>query len=216
MNPAWLPPSDALAVFAAVWLMLLGFGGRFMPLPASVALRLAIAAAATGVMLVPIKELQLWNWVFSYYPNPSLPILGLLIAQRSPRFLGVTIFQSADWWATWIFGAVVGSLVYLQPLIFGRGIDFHYWGWHSNYAAAALTLTAIVFLARGNRFGVLLVAALVAFALGALESTNCWDYVVDPIYWLASVVVIVRRGVIASLARRRSTTDREVARASRP
>ena len=211
MNPAWLPPSDALAVFAAVWLMLLGFGGRFMPLPASVALRLAIAAAAMGVMLVPIKELQLWNWVFSYYPNPSLPILGLLIAQRSPRFIGVTIFQSADWWATWIFGAVVGSLVYLQPLIFGRGIDFHYWGWHSNYAAAALALTAIVFLARGNRFGVLLVAALVAFALGALESTNCWDYVVDPIYWLASVVVIVRRGAIAGRARRQAKLSQTAA-----
>jgi len=211
MNPAWLPPSDALAVFAAVWLMLLGFGGRFMPLPASVALRLAIAAAAMGVMLVPIKELQLWNWVFSYYPNPSLPILGLLIAQRSPRFLGVTIFQSADWWATWIFGAVVGSLVYLQPLIFGRGFDFHYWGWHSNYAAAALTLTAIMFLARGNRFGVLLVAALVAFALGALESTNCWDYVVDPIYWLASVVVIVRRGAIAGWARRQAKLSQAAA-----
>jgi len=211
MNPAWLPPSDALAVFAAVWLMLLGFGGRFMPLPASVALRLAIAAAAMGVMLVPIKELQLWNWVFSYYPNPSLPILGLLIAQRSPRFLGVTIFQSADWWATWIFGAVVGSLVYLQPLIFGRGFDFHYWGWHSNYAAAALTLTAIMFLARGNRFGVLLVAALVAFALGALESTNCWDYVVDPIYWLASVVVIVRRGAIAGWNRRQAKLSQTAA-----
>ena len=211
MNPAWLPPSDALAVFAAVWLMLLGFGGRFMPLPASVALRLAIAAAAAGVMLVPIKELQLWNWVFSYYPNPSLPILGLLIAQRSPRFLGVTIFQSADWWATWIFGAVVGSLVYLQPLIFGRGFDFHYWGWHSNYAAAALTLTAIMFLARGNRFGVLLVAALVAFAMGALESTNCWDYVVDPIYWLASVVVIVRRGAIAGWARRQAKLSQTAA-----
>lgn len=211
MNPAWLPPSDALAVFAAVWLMLLGFGGRFMPLPASVALRLAVAAAAAGVMLVPIKELQLWNWVFSYYPNPSLPILGLLIAQRSPRFLGVTIFQSADWGATWIFGAVVGSLVYLQPLIFGRGFDFHYWGWHSNYAAAALTLTAIMFLARGNRFGVLLVAALVAFALGALESTNCWDYVVDPIYWLASVVVIVRRGAIAGWNRRQAKLSQTAA-----
>jgi hypothetical protein len=211
MNPAWLPPSDALAVFAAVWLMLLGFGGRFMPLPASVALRLAVAAAAAGVMLVPIKSLQLWNWVFSYYPNPSLPILGLLIAQRSPRFLGVTIFQSADWWATWIFGAVVGSLVYLQPLIFGRGIDFHYWGWHSNYAAAVLTLTAIMFLARGNRFGVLLVAALVAFALSALESTNCWDYVVDPIYWLASVVVIVRRGAIAGWTRRQAKLSQTAA-----
>ena len=211
MNPAWLPPSDALAVFAAVWLMLLGFGGRFMPLQATVALRLTVAAAAAGVMLVPIMDLQLWNWVFSYYPNPSLPILGLLIAQRSPRFLGVTIFQSADWWATWIFGAVVGSLVYLQPLIFGRGIDFHYWGWHSNYAAAALALTAIVFLAWGNRFGVLLVAALVAFGLGALESSNCWDYVVDPIYWLASVVVIVRRGAIAWWTGRRAKLSQTTA-----
>jgi hypothetical protein len=58
---------------------------------------------------------------------------------------------------------------------------------------------------------VLLVAALVAFALGALESSNCWDYVVDPIYWLASIVVIVRRGAIAWWTGRRAKLSRTTA-----
>ena len=202
MSTAFIPTADALAVFTAGWLMLLGPAGRMLPRPAHAGVRLATAAIAAGLLFVPINGLHVWNWIFSYYPNPSLPILGLLIAQRSPRFLGVTFFQSADWWATWIFGAVVGSLVYLQPLIFGRGFDFHYWGWHTDYAALTLTAVAVGFLASGNRFGVLLLAALAAFASNALESSNCWDYVVDPIYWLASVVVIVRRGVTAAWARR--------------
>ncbi len=204
MNAPWMPNADALAVFATVWLMLLGLGGRLLPKHPGAGARLAVAAVAAGILLVPVNGLHLWNWTFSYYPNPSLPILGLLIAQRGPQFLGTTFFRSADWSATWIFGAVVGSLVYLQPLVFGRGFDFHYWGWHSDYAAIGLTAITVAFLAYGNRFGVLLLTALVAFAFGGLESSNCWDYVVDPIYWLASLVVLLRRGVAAWLARRQS------------
>jgi hypothetical protein len=88
--------------------MLLGPAGRMLPRPAHTGTRIAAAVVAAGLLFVPINGLHVWNWIFSYYPNPSLPILGLLIAQRSPRFLGVTFSSrpiggrrgfSARWWA---------------------------------------------------------------------------------------------------------------------
>jgi len=48
---------------------------------------------------------------------------------------------------------------------------------------------------------VLLLAALIAYACRALESANCWDYVVDPFYWMIGVVVVTRRAAGALVSR---------------
>jgi len=56
------------------------------------------------------------------------------------------------------------------------------------------------FLAWGNRFGVVLLSALLAYALTALESRNCWDYVMDPFFWLISLGILVVRAGIMSLS----------------
>jgi hypothetical protein len=193
MNAPLLPTIDALVAFTTMWLILLGLGVRMLRSPATRRTNLTLALVALAVLLVPIAGLPVWSWLFSYYPNPCLPMLGLLIARRCPRFMGVTFFQQADWTATWTFGAVVGSVIYLQPLVWG-GFDFYYWGWDSDHAAWLLAAGAVAFLAAGNRFGVLLLMALVAFAISGLESSNCWDYIIDPVYWLASMIVVTRQG----------------------
>jgi len=46
---------------------------------------------------------------------------------------------------------------------------------------------AVLAIAGGLRAGLLLVAALAALGLDALESRNAWDYVIDPFYWLLSL-----------------------------
>jgi hypothetical protein len=100
-----------------------------------------------------------------------------------------------------MFGACVGSVLYLHPLCFGT-IDLYYWGWDREgpWAIGAL---AIAFLACGNRLGVLLLLALIAFAVDVLESTNCWDYIIDPFFWLISVTVVITRFILDWLKRRR-------------
>lgn len=193
MNAPLLPTIDALVAFTTMWLILLGLGVRMLRSPATRRTNLTLALVALAVLLVPIAGLPVWSWLFSYYPNPCLPMLGLLIARRCPRFMGVTFFQQADWTATWTFGAIVGSVIYLQPMVWG-GFDFYYWGWDSDHAAWLLAAGAVAFLAFGNRFGVLLLLALVAFAISGLESSNCWDYVIDPVFWLASMIVVIRQG----------------------
>ena len=86
-------------------------------------------------------------------------------------------------------------------MLFGS-LDLYYWGWDREGAGWCLAALAVVFLARGNRFGVLLLAALLAHGVDALESANCWDYVIDPFYWLIGVGVTATRSVAWFLARR--------------
>lgn len=148
--------------------------------------KLLAGVAVAGLGFVPIGGLPLWSRVFSFYPNPSLPMLGLVCAALGQRFLGLELLARADWRATWIFGAVTGTILYLHSMTFGA-IDLYYWGWERDSAAWVLAAVTTGFLARGNRFGLVLLAALMAYAVGALESENCWDYVMDPFYWLFSL-----------------------------
>jgi hypothetical protein len=91
--------------------------------------------------------------------------------------------------------AFAGSALYLHPMFLGA-VDLYYWGWERTWAVWGLAAMAGVLLLWGNRLGVLFLAALIAYAVNALESQNCWDYIMDPFYWLISVGVVGTRALL--------------------
>jgi hypothetical protein len=200
MNTSLLPSSASLLAFATLWLIVLNLLVRFSRLPTGLRNNALLAVAAVLLLLVPVGGLPVWRWLFSLYPNPCLPMLGVLVAQHGPRFLGLRLFAETDWNATWRFGAVVGTVVFLHPVLLG-GVDFYYWGWNVNLAAWLIAAVAITFLALGNHFGLLLAGSLVVFLMGGLESKNGWDYVIDPIFWIASLVSVIRRDLVPAMVK---------------
>ena len=68
---------------------------------------------------------------------------------------------------------------------------------------------AVLALVGGLRAGLLLVAALAALGLEALESRNAWDYVIDPFYWLLSLGML--GAILLRSVRRRRTSGAAVA-----
>ena len=183
---------------AAVWLVLL-WGTRVDPGRRS-RRKLLFGVVAVALLLIPLGNLPLWNRAFSFFPNPSVPLIGLIYAALWQRLLGVPVFRNADWTALWLYGAAGGTTLYLLPMT--GVVDLYYWGWGRDRALFALATVTVVMLASGSRIGVLVFAALIAFALNALESRNAWDYVMDPVYWLISLGVLAKRSVM--WARRRS------------
>ena len=200
MNTPLLPSFASLLAFATLWLVVLKLLVRVSRLPAGLRNNSILAMGALLLVLVPVGGLPIWRWLFSLYPNPCLPMLGLLLAQHGPRFFGFRVFEEADWNATWRFGAIVGTIVFLHPVLFG-GIDFYYWGWNRDLAAWLIAAVAIAFLALGNHFGLLLAGSLIVFLVGGLESKNGWDYVIDPIFWIASLVSVTRRDLVPAMVR---------------
>lgn len=75
--------------------------------------------------------------------------------------------------------------LFLYPLALGWGDwDPYRLGWGSPGLWAALLLLSLVCWGKGLRLLPALIAVgLLAWAAGALESTNLWDYLIDP--WLA-------------------------------
>ena len=203
MSPPFSSLLHAVVSLLGLWLVVLclfSLRGKW-PRPGA---RVAVATALATVLLLfaPFGSISLWNRALSYYPSASVPMLGVVGGAVWNRLSGRAIFKPTDWLAIWIFGATGGTVLYLQSAVFAP-LDLYFWGWDRSVAAGGLGGLAIVFLAGGSRFGLLLLAGLLAFALGALESHNCWDYVVDPVYWLISVFALLRN-LLLKLVRRNS------------
>ena len=167
---------------------------------------LVLGLIALGVLAVPIKGIPIARWVASISANFGIPFTGLLAVTVWERAFAKKIFSARDWFASWMFG-VVGGLV-LYPLALGLGkFDTYKWGWSFSPLFAGIAVLTGLLVWKQIRFGILLLLAIIAYHLRLLESTNYWDYLLDPVYCLISILglsYLLARGC----CRRRQPTQR--------
>ena len=158
------------------------------------------AAIALGMLLIPIDGIVLARWVASVSASFSVPLIGLLGIAAWERAFGRPVVERRERATAWAFGAAAGLLLY--PFALGVGsIDPYEWGWYRSPLFVIVGLLTGWLIWTRNRFGILLLVAVVAFHLRLGESSNYWDYLIDPVYWFASLVVIGRKVVGARSAR---------------
>jgi hypothetical protein len=165
-------------------------------------------AIGIAILLVPIQGLAIARWVAGLNANFSVPLTSMFAVSVCERAFGRLLFTQREWSAAWCFGAIGGLALY--PMALGlSSFDPYEWGWpFSPLFVVSGLLTAWLLWTR-NRFGVVLLLAALAFQLRLLESTNYWDYLLDPIYslvslaWLAGWLVTSTR---TSLTKRYSKT----------
>lgn len=181
----------AAATVAVLWLALLVLRSRFRPGPAARAWKVASGVVAVGVALLPVQGVVLWRWGLGVFPNPSIPLLGLVGAALLARLTGVQLLTESDRRDAWWLGALAGCVLY--PHAWGLWpFDLYFWGWRRELWVWGLALMVVAFALAGRRTGVLVLLALIGHALDLLESDNGWDYLVDPVYWLIGVGIALR------------------------
>lgn len=159
----------------------------------------ALALAAVCVAVLPLGGLPVGHWFASFVPGLSLPLLALL-ADGINRHAGGPDWLPANQRPTiFIFAAVAGLALYPSALGWGR-FDVYTLGWNFSALTVAVGALAIGLIWRGHRFHLVLMAALLAWQLGLMESRNLWDYLVDPILLVVSLAALVgkllrRKGV---------------------
>lgn len=144
---------------------------------------------ALGAALVMVDGLPLARLVHGFGLAPSVPLLALLADEIVRRARRSAFLTPTERLTGWCFGAVAGLALYPSALGLGR-FDAYALGWGCSPACWLLIALAIVLIWWNNRFGVVLVVATGAWQAEALESTNHWDYLVDPLFFLISLVVL--------------------------
>ena len=178
------------------WLALvlcLQFGAVHCGVKASGAWRLLVLGLiALGVLVAPIQGIPVARWVASIDSNFSIPFAGLLAVTIWERAFAKKVFSTRDWHASWMFGAVSGLVLY--PLALGLGkFDSYEWGWGFSPLFVGIAVLTGLLVWKQNRFGILLLLAIIAYHLRLLEATNYWEYLLDPVYCLIAILILSYR-----------------------
>ncbi len=147
---------------------------------------LGCGLVALVVLLIPIDRLALARWMPALAANFSVPFAGMLAIAIWEGTTSRRFFSQQDWMVAWLFGLFSGLVLY--PFALGVGpSDPYASGWRFSALFVAVGILCILLIAMRNRFGLLLLLSIAAQRLRLFESTNYWDYIVDPFYFLVSL-----------------------------
>ena len=162
-----------------------------------------ITAMVFVVLWFPLgaAHLPILAYVRGISSDLSVTLVALAALDLSRRFFGLRAVGQQEWRT--LSGVVACAALFLYPLALGWGDwDAYRAGWGTPGMWLALLTIALFCWAKGLRLLPVLVAlALLAWSAGLLESTNLWDYLMDP--WLATAALFqcIRWGVVQWLAR---------------
>ena len=145
-----------------------------------------LASASTLTVILPIAELPAGRWLISLYANPSIPLTALLFSRVLKNAFQMNLLDMGAIQTCRVFSILAGAALY--PMALGAGaFDPYPAGWHFSWLFVILLSVTLVLLFLKNRFSVILLATILAYDLHLLESSNLWDYLVDPILVLVAV-----------------------------
>lgn len=181
-----LPPLNDLVALLGIDLVLCAAGVRLLSGQHGVARWVKWLVAGCFVILwlpVGAAHLPLLAYVRGISSDLSVTLVALACMGLSGHLFGTPFIARRERMA--LNGAVAVTAVLLYPAALGWGDwDAYRLGWGSLGLWSALLALSLMFWIRKFRLLPLLVGlALLAWSAGLMESTNLWDYLVDP--WLA-------------------------------
>jgi len=140
-----------------------------------------------GIVLFPVDGLPLARWLISLNANFSIPLTAILFSRVVRTAFGIRLLDDKALLTCWIFAITAGAALYPMALGLTR-LDPYAAGWGFSWLFVVMFSLTVVLLAIKNRFAVILMASILAFNLHLLESTNLWDYSVDPLLVVVSCI----------------------------
>ncbi|SFB78806.1 hypothetical protein SAMN05216344_103116 [Polaromonas sp. OV174] len=148
-----------------------------------------VGAACFVILWMPVgaAQLPLLAYVRGISSDLSITLVALAALSLGRRLLGLGALEKRERMA--LNGVLAATALFLYPLALGWGDwDAYRLGWGAPGLWLALLALSVFCWVRGLRLLPMVVAlALLAWTAGLLESTNLWDYLLDP--WLATAAL---------------------------
>lgn len=186
-----------------VWAALLAFIFRLKKRPARFRMLMAIIIAVSSV--IPLSGLPIPLYIRAGVGDLSIVtqlLLGIYLINsfagiystpaRKTAYLQLCVFIVIT--SLWFYPTTLG-LTYFDPYRFGYITDPMHWLALGYFFLGALTL----YLLRSSWTSGILCVATLSFCFGSLESTNYWDYMIDPMLTLGSITFLISSVVAGRL-----------------
>ena len=155
----------------------------------SIHARIALMLGAALAAFVPIGDLSIAAYVRGVTGDLSVTTLVLAGAACVARLTGRTVIGPRDPRA--LFWLAASAAAFLYPFALGwTRFDPYALGYGSiEFVTALLLVTLAAWHFRQSVVVLIVTAAVLAYFVGAYESRNLWDYLIDP---LAALYALVR------------------------
>ena len=153
---------------------------------------LILGLISAFIAVAPVGGLPLARWMISFNANFSISLTAILFYKVLEITFGVKLLDKNALLTCWVFSLTAGVILYPMALGLGR-FDPYQAGWGFSWLFVVVCGVTIFLLIMKNRFAVVLIAAILAHNLHLLESTNLWDYLVDPFMVLVSCIALSSR-----------------------
>lgn len=153
---------------------------------------LIFAFLSALVSCFPIGELPFARVLISLNINCCIPLTALTSSRIWYNATGVRLLDKSAVSSLWVFALVAGLVLYPMALGLGR-FDPYELGWNFSLLFLITLAITIVLLFKRNRSGIVLILCILGYNLQVLESTNLWDYLIDPTFVLLSAACLLSR-----------------------
>lgn len=150
------------------------------------------AMLAVTISLVPVGGIPLARYLISVNANFSIPLTAVVPAIIWRRAGGAEWLDRRTLNGFWLYGIVSGLLLY--PMALGLGpFDPYTLGWGFSPLFVLFLLLTVFLLYKKHPLGVVLLLGILAYNLQVLESANLWDYMIDPVFTITSIIAWAKR-----------------------
>lgn len=169
----------------------------------SITTLIAIASIAAVVINVPFFGHSTVEFLRGVYSDPSITSVVFLLILMLQRAAGLQLFKTNELFIA--STVILGVAAVFYPMSLGvSATDLYAIGYHEKWFKGLVL--GISLLCAVNYFYVTaltLALGVLAFELRLLESTNLWDYVIDPIITL--VILITGINFLIKIAQQKAS-----------
>jgi hypothetical protein len=146
---------------------------------ASLKVKVATLFVITPLIIYPFPYGPLW-WLRGLTGDLSMTTLLLLLAAVYHQLSGKVLISPQE--RKFILWPVAMLGLVLYPLALGVGqVDPYAWGYADPYMLSVLLgLSLLMFVRQYYAVASILLAVVLAWSMGFLQSVNLWDYLLDP------------------------------------
>ena len=149
-----------------------------------------VASVVLLTLLIPVAGSNPWLWLSGATSELSIVTMVLLAAFSLRQLTGLSVLETQARCHLYFLILVTGLLLY--PATLGLSLfDPYTLGFGFSLPLILLILAIIYWIRKQQQLAVVLLVVVSARELGLFSSSNTWDYLMDPLLWLFSPVLLI-------------------------
>ena len=172
-------------------LLIVASSGALISLSAKRQLRwVSVACLIILSISIPVAGSNAWLWINGAVGELSIVTLFLLMGFVVRSLVGWNLIELQSRVYLYFLVLLTGSMLYPATLGLSQ-FDPYTLGYGLDLSLLLLSLSILYWIFKQQQVAIVLLLVVAARESGFFSSPNTWDYLIDPLLWLLSPVILI-------------------------